>query len=460
MTRYLLRLTREQHEAIRRHVFPSDGNEAVALVLCGRRNSEARHVLTVRRIVPVPYEACRVRTPDRVTWPTDYVDPLIAECRDQKQAIIKFHGHSGEYARFSSIDDRSDRTLFASVSGLVDDGLPHASVIMLNDGRCFGRVVQDGDIVDQLAAITVVGDDISIWTPDSSARLEAFAERHAQAFGSGTIHRLRSMSAGVVGCSGTGSLVAEQLARLGIGRLVLVDPDRVEEKNLNRIVNSGKEDAYLQRPKVHVLATAIARMGLGQEVLPLPMNLATTEAVLRVAECDVVFGCMDGVEGRHLLNRIATFYSIPYFDVGVRLDADGVGGIESIAGAVHYLQPGRSSLLSRGLYTIAQLEAEEMRRTNPELYERHREEGYLRGVGEDRPAVISVNMFFASMLVNEFLARLHPYRNRSNADFAYIGGNLNEVGLFPETEADDCKVLRSHVGRGDVDPLLERTNLQ
>lgn len=49
------------------------------------------------------------------------------------------------------------------------------------------------------------------------------------------------------------------------------------------------------------------------------------EAVHEVACCDVIFGCTDGAEARHLLNHIATFYSIPYFDVGVRLDADGQG---------------------------------------------------------------------------------------------------------------------------------------
>ena len=174
----------------------------------------------------------------------------------------------------------------------------------------------------------------------------------------------------MVGCSGTGSVVVEQLARLGVGRIVLVDPDVVEEKNLNRILNSGKEDVYLGRPKVHVLASAIARMGLGQEVIPLQKNLLTPEAVRAVAECDVVFGCMDGVEGRHVLNRLATFYLMPYFDVGVRLDADGAGGIDRIAGAVHYLQPGLSSLLSRGVYDMERVDAEAMRRTDPEMYRR------------------------------------------------------------------------------------------
>ena len=84
-------------------------------------------------------------------------------------------------------------------------------------------------------------------------------------------------------------------------------------------------------------------------------------------------------KGRHTLNRLATFYTLPYFDVGVRLDADGRGGIDKIAGAVHYLQPGRSSLLSRGVYDMRRVEAEEMRRTDPELYRRQVKEGYLRG---------------------------------------------------------------------------------
>jgi hypothetical protein len=57
-----------------------------------------------------------------------------------------------------------------------------------------------------------------------------------------------------------------------------------------RLRNSGKEDSYLARPKVHVLASAIVRMGPGQEVVPLHINLMNPDAVRAVAECNVVFG--------------------------------------------------------------------------------------------------------------------------------------------------------------------------
>jgi hypothetical protein len=68
-------------------------------------------------------------------------------------------------------------------------------------------------------------------------------------------------------------------------------------------------------------------------------------------------------------------------------------------------------------------------------------------------------MFFASMMVNEFLARLHPHRNQANAGYAYVGANLSEMQFYPEQEGTPCPLLQRHVGRGDVEPLLERTVL-
>ena len=47
--------------------------------------------------------------------------------------------------------------------------------------------------------------------------------------------------------------------------------------------------------------------------------------------------------------------------------------------------------MDRGLFNLEDVRAEGIRRTDPERYAQERREGYLRGVGEDRPAVISVN---------------------------------------------------------------------
>jgi hypothetical protein len=81
------------------------------------------------------------------------------------------------------------------------------------------------------------------------------------------------------------------------------------------------------------------------------------------------------------------------------------------------------------------------------------------GVNEDRPAVISVNMFFASLAVNEFLARLHPYRDDNNGRFAVYRFSLSQAQIYMEPEGEQCKLLSRHVGRGDAKPLLDMPEL-
>ena len=457
----IIRFTGLQHETLKRHLYPGDNCEAVAVALCGRRHGADRHVLTVREILLIPHDVCSVRSPLSITWPTETIIPMLSSLAESGGALLKIHSHPGGFPRFSATDDNADRELFASVYGCAEGDAPHASCVMLPDGRVFGRTISsDGDF-RPVASISVAGDDIDFWDAerDSVKTVPAFASRHAQAFSAGTFEVLRNRSIAVIGCSGTGSPVIEQLARLGVGRLVVVDPDRIEEVNLNRILNATEEDALAGEYKVDVIARAVRAMGTGTKVVPIARNLFDAETIRSVAECDVVFGCMDSVDGRHLLNRLAVFYSLPYFDLGVKLVADGMGGVEQICGSVHYLQPGRSSLLSRGTYTIEQLAAAALKRANPEEYDRRREEKYIAGVREERPAVISVNMLIASLAVNEFLARVHKFRDDGNENYAVTRVSLTQSAIYHEQESDGCKVFVRQVGRGDVSPLLDMPEL-
>jgi hypothetical protein len=454
-----LRLTQTDHDALHSHLLPGDGLEAVAVALCGRRRSRTRHALTVHKVVTIPYDECKVRTPDRVTWSTQRLIPLLDEAACRDHAILKIHSHPGGYSQFSTVDDESDADLFGSVFGWTDSQFPHASAIMLPGGRMFGRAAMREGSFQPLDSILIPGDNLQFWIPSDAGRVAVFTERHAQLFGAGTTNRLRHMAAAVIGCSGTGSPLIEQLARLGFGRLVLVDSDVVEERNLNRIVNSWREQAYLRRPKVEAMARAIAAMGFDTEVEIVHGDLATAAAVKAVASCNVAFGCMDGVEGRHLLNRLAAYYVLPYFDVGVRLDADGKGGITEACGAVHYLRPDGSTLQDRNVYTPAQLKAAGLRRTDPNAYRAQLRAGYIHGVEEDRPAVISINMQMASIAVNEFLARLHPYRYDDNADSATVRVSFIHPAEYREPELPASGMFSPHIGKGDVDPLLSMPEL-
>jgi hypothetical protein len=454
-----LSMTGDQHDHLKRFLLPADGKEAVAIVVCGRRNGDRRHRLAVRAIQEIPYEACSTRTSVRVTWPPELIVPLLDRASAEKLSVVKIHSHPSGYAAFSDTDDKGDARLLHMIRGWIGSDIPHGSAVMLPDGQIFGRILSSDSTLTPIHVINVVGDDFHFWYADAgSLELPSFVASHAQAFDVGTIQHMRRLSVAVIGCSGTGSPIIEQLMRLGVGELVLVDYDHMEDRNVNRILNSTMQDALDERLKVDVLAEAVERAALGTRVIRLVKNLWDPEVIRTVAQCDLVFGCMDTVDGRFLLNALATYYTIPYIDIGVRLNTvrngPKKGRIREVCGTINYLQPGRSSLMSRGLFTMDQVAAAGLRRNDPAAHAQQVRDGYIAGVPANRPAVISVNMFAAALAVNELLARLHPFREEPNSNYAATTFSLASMELISEPEERRCEILADRVGIGDASPLL------
>lgn len=454
-----LALSGDQHDHLKSFLFPGDGKEAVAILLCGRRDGDRRHRLTVREIHGIPYGDCAVRTPMQVTWPPDYIAPMLERASAERLSVVKVHSHPTGYGAFSQTDDEGDDRLLPMIRGWIEADVPHGSAVMLPNGQMFGRVLRDGTAFEPIECISVAGNDLHFWYADAgSVDLPDFTASHLQAFDEGTIQRLRRLWIAVIGASGTGSPAVEQFLRLGVGVLVLVDDDRMESRNVNRILNSTVRDVRECRFKVDVLGDAIERTELGTEVIRVRQNLWHPDVIRIVAQCDLVIGCMDTVDGRYLLNALASYYTIPYFDIGVRLDAvrDGAnkGRIREVCGTVNYLRPGRSSLMSRGLFTMADVAAAGLRRNDPAAHARQVKDGYIKGAAANRPAVISVNMFGASLAVNEFLARLHPFREESNDSYGSVTFSLASMEIITEPEEGICEILGGRVGIGDTAPLL------
>jgi len=454
-----LALSGDQYEHLKSYLFPGDGSEAVALLLCGRRDGDRRHRLVVREVYGIPYEDCAERTPSRVTWTTDGIVPALERATTERLSVVKIHSHPSGYPAFSDADDAGDARLLPMIRGWVEADILHGSAVMLPDGQIFGRVLIEGAGFRSIDCVSVAGDDLHFWYGDAGTfDVPSFVASHAQAFDLGTIERLRRISAAVVGASGTGSPTIEQLVRLGIGEILVVDDDHMEDRNVNRILNSTMHDVAAGKAKVDVQADAIERAGLGTRVVRIKSNLWNPDVVRAVAQCDVVFGCMDTVDGRYLLNVLATFYNIPYFDMGVRLiavrDGKGAGRVREACGTISYLRPGRSSLMSRGLFTMKDVAAAGLRRNAPAAHAQQVKDGYIDGAPAHRPAVISVNMLASSLAVNEFLARLHPFREQSNAEHASVIFSLASMELITDPEEGICPLLSGSVGMGDTTPLL------
>lgn len=457
-----LRISGLHHEILKQHLLPADGREAVAVALCGHYNHNGKKILVVHDLTLIPHNECYTREWDLLCWPTERIIPYFERIGKNNLAILKIHSHPGGYDQFSNVDDASDHEFFDSVFGWSTTNEPHASAVMLPEGKIFGRFFFDDLHNEPIDRVSIAGDVIHNYKKKNDYVIDEFALRTIQAFGEKTYNALKSMSIGVVGCSGTGSPLIEQLVRLGIGKIILIDPDTVELKNLNRILHTTVESAESHRPKVEVIAKAIKEIGLGTEVESFQTNLYDCiNALKSLAACDVVFGCMDSVDGRHLLNQLCSFYLIPYFDLGVKLEADGNGGVEKICATVHYIQPGKSSLLTRGQYSMEEVRAAGQYRKNSDEYEKLKKEAYIKNVNVNNPAVISINMQIASHAANEFLNRVHPYKAESPDQYAASSIDFTEgyIVNVPESDFETDAYLRKKMGRGDISPFLEMPEL-
>ena len=457
MNSIALVMTAHQHAHLQSYLFPGDGLEAAAILVCNPGTGRRSQRLLVAEQLHLPHDRSSRQT-RRVTWPFgDHLPPeRITELDRDGQSIVTIHSHPNGQAAFSPLDDENDRVLFPSVCSWFDDGRVNGSAIMLPDGRIVGRSVDEKGRFAAMETVAVAGDDIRLWKSRGPTRAsDAFEDKLAQTFGSGTLALLRAMRVGVVGCSGTGSIVVELLARNGIGELVLVDDDVVEEKNLNRIVNASHEDALQRRPKVAALKGVVERMGTGCRVDCLQAQTGSAKVLAALVDCDVIFGCVDTAFGRYHLECLASAHLMPYFDVGVDLEADGRGGIQAADAVSHYVHPEGTGLLGRGAYTMAQVAAENARRHDPEHYRRQRAAGYLAAVGEEQPAVMSVNMQAACMAFNDFLARIHVFRFDSNRDFATQRFRMVH-GCYENSPDDACPhpLFKPYMGTGDRSVLV------
>ncbi|MDO6601656.1 HesA/MoeB/ThiF family protein [Arenibacter palladensis] len=450
------KITDKMCQELKNHLHNGDGLEALAFVLCGRLNHENNNWLLAHEIFPMPYEKCE-RDFDHVSWKTEPIEHLLEKAKNKGFAIVKVHSHFKLNSDFSELDDISDKSFFEAVYGWSNSDLPHASVVMYPDGSMKGRTIESDMSFKTIPKITVLGSSINQFQNNDLKDRAIGKEfiRNQQTFGKKTTQILLDLKVGVVGCSGTGSPVIEQLVRLGVGIIVLVDDDNVEHNNLNRIIGSTISDADIGKLKVNAIKDHIERIGLNTKVITFPKKIQESrEALDSLASCDFIFGCVDSIEGRFYLNLISTYYLVPLIDIGVKLVADGDGGIDSINGNIHYINPGSETLLERKVFTQEQLTAESLKRISPQEYKKRK--AYFDNLDVESPAVISVNMTFAAFAVNEMLGRFHHYRYSDNTKFSQTCINLSDWDINTKTVNETkSKSARGYVGIGNLEPEME-----
>src|SRR6185369_1329988 len=106
----------------------------------------------------------------------------------------------------------------------------------------------------------------------------------------------------IIGCGALGAVAAETLARAGVGHLVIVDRDFVEESNLQRQIIFEESDALERLPKAIAAATRLSRVNSDIQVEPIvtDVNFENVEEI--ITGSNVVIDGTDNFETRFLIN--------------------------------------------------------------------------------------------------------------------------------------------------------------
>ncbi len=113
----------------------------------------------------------------------------------------------------------------------------------------------------------------------------------------------------VVGCGGLGCYVIEELARLGVGTIVVIDPDVFEEHNLNRQLFSTP--ANLGTAKVNAAASRIGEINPAVTLIPVQAAFSLENGASLLDGCQIVVDALDSIKVRLELAAVCTSKSIP-----------------------------------------------------------------------------------------------------------------------------------------------------
>ena len=180
-----------------------------------------------------------------------------------------------------------------------------------------------------------------------------FLKRTFDTWGTEHQNNLARLKVGIVGLGSVGCIIAESLARLGVNNIVLIDPDKVEAHNLDRLLYGTKK--HIGCHKVDVAKQLIEEHTVAHKVNieALPYSIHDEKAYLTALDCDFLFSCVDRPMARDVLNFISFSHLIPVVDGGIKVALNKEGDFYSSHWRSHLVTPYHQCLRCNKQYTTS-----------------------------------------------------------------------------------------------------------
>ena len=244
------------------------------------------------------------------------------------------HSHPEGCGTFPSPTDDDMDDYFAREFAAYGRGKPYCSLVLQRNSN--GEFTFTGRVYDRgewfpVEKLLNIGETVELFTSQATKRepipdadVDTAHARLISLLGLPSAVRMRNATIGFIGCSGTGSPAAHVVARAGAGNFVLVDPQRLEDSNLERLHGSFWEHLELEsKPyKAELVTALINAINPKANITALVGNILHDNVLDELLRCDLLVGCADTQHARAKLSDLAHHYLLPSIDLGVLMEGE------------------------------------------------------------------------------------------------------------------------------------------
>lgn len=469
MNPWRLTIPGEMYAELQRHMFPGDDDEHGAVILAGTCESD-RGLRLVAREIHLAKDGVDY-VPGRHGYrmlKAEFITSRILRARDRRLAYLAIHNHGGTNSVGFSRDDLASHERGYPALLDIARGMPVGALVFARSAVAGALWFPDADRAP-LSHATVIGHRRRLLfpAPQEEAVAVGMYDRQSRMFGDAGQELLRGTRVGIVGLGGAGSILAELLARLGVGEFVLADPDRAETTNLPRLIAARRRDAAapswlptaikhrLRRPKVQMAVRNIRRANRTVRIKTMARDFLDEDVAMRFTDCDFLFLAADTMGARLLFNAIVHQYGIPGIQVGAKIPVADDGAVGNVFCVSRMVTPDRGCLWCNGLINPGRLQDEAVPGTARRGY------AYVDDPDVVAPSVVTLNAIACSHAADDFLFHLTGLRCEDGETGWFRWNSRRAVASYdmPRQEAGcaECsKTANSHFGMGDNGTLPTR----
>ncbi len=435
----------EAHASLMAHLYPGDHDEHGAVLHAGIVRSGNSLRLLVKDVEPAEFGRDYVPGQHgyRALSPT-FIHRQIVQCRDAGLAYLAVHNHrSDRSVAFSRIDIESHERGYPALLD-IGRGIPVGALV-------YGRRAVAADIwlPDRsrrvLGTYRIIGQRIERLYANPPRDSESLPEhdRQVRMFGTAGQKVLAGSKIAVVGLGGVGSLVAEYLARLGVGHLILIDPDEIENTNLSRVVGATRVDVETKQLKTQIATRHARELSATAILQSIAQDVVNHSVAQQLRDCDFIFLAADSMRARLVVNALAHQYLIPVTQMGAKVRPSAFGVVEDAMAAVRQIRPRNGCLWCNGLINPTQLAVEA--KSDAE----RKDQAY--GVQEPNPSVITLNAVAAAHAVNEFLFDFLALRPKdTDAPYRHFHFHNDSMHRVIPRQDSNCPECSRRLALGDA----------